>query len=136
MGSNKQFDNDELLAPLLASKGEEEVEVLWSADLPPEEDTNPALWNALLLTFREALEVVTTPEGLLVFSEKDALERLKWRGRAPTCGKRILQELRRNGDIVPAPDCASLVSMTHTGQQKRTQMSLWQWTRSFFCIKP
>eukprot|EP00188_Purpureofilum_apyrenoidigerum_P002211 Plantae.Rhodophyta-Purpureofilum_apyrenoidigerum.ctg23450.p1 GENE.Plantae.Rhodophyta-Purpureofilum_apyrenoidigerum.ctg23450~~Plantae.Rhodophyta-Purpureofilum_apyrenoidigerum.ctg23450.p1 ORF type:complete len:644 (-),score=107.87 Plantae.Rhodophyta-Purpureofilum_apyrenoidigerum.ctg23450:59-1990(-) len=132
MESTDCMENSELLAPIFASKGEEEVDVLWSANLPPEEETNPALWNALLSTFREALVAVTSPKGLLIFSEKDALDRLKWQGRTPTCGKRILQELRRQRDIVPSPKCDPLVSMTHTGQPKRTQLSLWQRTKNLF----
>jgi hypothetical protein len=49
--------------PGYLSRTTEEIRVLWYQDLPPDRDTNPALWDTLLGFFEDAAVSVCSQPG-------------------------------------------------------------------------
>jgi len=66
----------EELKALIVDKDPEDLEMLWSAELPPEKETNPILWNELVNWFTETVLVVTAEPGRLVATKVSAIERV------------------------------------------------------------
>jgi Snf7 len=88
--------------PGIVSRSPEEINVLWAADLPPDRDTNPALWDTLLGFFEDAAVAVSQRPGSLVVTPRTLLRHLKHGGREPSAGRAVIEELLRRGDILRA----------------------------------
>lgn len=99
--------------PAYTSRSPDEIFVLWSADLPPDRDTDPALWDTLLGFFEDAAVSACTRPGSLVVTPRSLLRQFKHAGREPRAGRAIIEELFRRGDIVRA-DSLNLESTNNT----------------------
>lgn len=88
--------------PAYASRTKEEIDVLWSSDLPVSRDLNPALWDALLGFFEDAIVASCSRPGSLVITPRELLKQLKHNGTEPSAGVRVIEELYNRGDIVSA----------------------------------
>lgn len=88
--------------PAFSSRSPAEISVLWAADLPPDRDTNPALWDTLLGFFEDAAVAVSTRPGSLVVTPRTLLRHLKHDGREPSAGRAVINELLKRGDVVRA----------------------------------
>lgn len=90
------------------SRDAEDMLLLWRANLPPDRDNDPALWDALLGLFEDAAVAVCSRPGSLVVTPRSLLRQLKHAGREPSSGRAIIDELFHRGDIVRAESLASV----------------------------
>lgn len=101
--------------PGYVSRTPEEIRVLWSADLPPDRDTDPALWDTLIGFFEDAAVAACERPGSLVTTPRSLLKLFKHEGREPSAGRAVIEELFRRGDIARAESLtASPDSSTHS----------------------
>lgn len=117
-----------------ASRTPEEIRVLWSADLPPDRDTNPALWDTLLGFFEDAAVSACERPGSLVTTPRSLLRLLKHEGREPSAGRAVLEELFRRGDITRAESLAvhpeTAEAPSGYGSAVRSTLSKYLWGSS------
>jgi Snf7 len=120
--------------PGYLSRSPEEIRVLWFQDLPPDRDTNPALWDTLLGFFEDAAVSVCSQAGSLVITPRALLRQLKYEGREPSAGRAVILELFRRGDIVradsltlpnPAQPTTATTLLSVNGIQSFLKRSLW-----------
>jgi hypothetical protein len=120
--------------PGYLSRTPEEIRVLWYQDLPPDRDTNPALWDTLLGFFEDAAVSVCSQSGSLVITPRALLRQLKYEGREPSAGRAVIHELFRRGDIIradsltlpdPATPASSTSLLSSSGIQSFLKRNLW-----------
>lgn len=88
--------------PAYASRSKEEIDVLWATSLPVNRDADPAIWDALVGFFEDAIVSSCTRPGHLVTTPRELLKLLKHNGTEPFSGTRVIEELFKRGDIVSA----------------------------------
>eukprot|EP00177_Eucheuma_denticulatum_P003264 GFKZ01005899.1.p1 GENE.GFKZ01005899.1~~GFKZ01005899.1.p1 ORF type:complete len:468 (-),score=108.01 GFKZ01005899.1:425-1828(-) len=88
--------------PAYASRSKEEIDVLWASTLPVNRDADPAIWDALVGFFEDAIVSSCTRPGHLVTTPRQLLKLLKHNGTEPSAGIRVIEELFKRGDIVSA----------------------------------
>eukprot|EP00178_Gracilaria_changii_P015118 TRINITY_DN423_c0_g1_i1.p1 TRINITY_DN423_c0_g1~~TRINITY_DN423_c0_g1_i1.p1 ORF type:complete len:453 (-),score=101.15 TRINITY_DN423_c0_g1_i1:6980-8338(-) len=116
--------------PSFKSRSAEEIDVLWSADLPSYRDENPGLWDAMIGFFEDAIVSSCSRPGKLVVTPRELLKQLKHNGREPSSGLRIMRQLFQKGDIVSA-DTLKPPSKESTARSGYTLSSLKQTIGSY-----
>jgi len=95
---SEHWDITEL--PSYKSRDVENLNVLWSTDLPESRDAAPALWDTLMGFFVDAISNYCQRPGHLVVTPRELMRSFKRNEREPFCGSRVITELFRRGGIV------------------------------------
>lgn len=105
---SERWDITEL--PSYKSRDVDNLNVLWSTDLPESRDAAPALWDTLMGFFQDSISNYCQRPGHLVVTPRELMRSFKRNEREPFCGNRVITELYRRGDIITAGNIDSASS--------------------------